>query len=211
MEARKDLQKNIEEKIFNDIIEYINSVELNYESDDYSLVYKDLVSSGFLQITPPEEEPPKMHMLTMDSLKNFQKGNSIKPGNIRLNIRKLIDTIPNVVEMAISIATNIPVLQICSALNIWKALREVLTVEITKEQAFVIVALWKNCNQKQKITLEDGYKATNALCERFSEPKITNIKYNHTIDSLINLQCIELNEGIIWLREWVSKKYVDSI
>ena len=211
MKQRNDLKERIEKEITNNVIEYIINAEQGKENDNNFLIYQNFLNSGFLQITPPEEEPPMMHMLTMDSLKNYQQGSSIKPGNIRLNIKKLIETIPSVVEMAISIAINMPILQVCAALNIWKTLRNILTVEISREQAFVIVALWKNCNQSREISLENGYIATNALYEKLGETPISDTKYNHTIDALVALQCIELDEGIVWLREWISKQYVNSI
>lgn len=31
------------------------------------------------------------------------------------------------------------------------------------------------------------------------------------IDSLIKIECIEVTEDVIWLREWISKNYIYSI
>ena len=179
-------------------------------NDEIFSIYDQLVNCGYLQITSPEEDPPMMHCLTMDSLRDYRQGTSIKPGNIRLNMRQLISAIPSLVEVGISIATDIPILKICAALNIWKSLRDIFTVEITKEQAFVIVSLWKNCDTYQRITLEKGYDATNKLLEKHGEMHFNSLKYNQIIDSLEKIQCVELDEGVIWLREWISKKYIDS-
>lgn len=33
--------------------------------------------------------------------------------------------------------------------------------------------------------------------------------YNRIIDQLINLECIEVINEKIWLREWISQKYVN--
>lgn len=208
---RIDLQKNAQERIKTEISQYMHQTSFKASDIDDSSIYNQFLNSGFLQITPPEEDPPMMQFITMDSLKNYKQGNSIKPGNIRLNIRKLIESIPSAVEMAVSIAIDFPILKICAALNLWQKMKEIFTVEISKEEAFVIVSLWKNCDCRHEISLEKGFISTNELLKKYEEQEFTNIKYNQVIDSLIKLQCIELTEGIIWLREWISKNYIDRI
>ena len=208
---RTDLQENIQEKIKSEISQYMHETSFKGTDINDSLIYNQFLNSGFLQITPPEEDPPMMQFLTMDSLKNYKQGKSIKPGNIRLNIRNLIESIPSAVEMAVGIAIDLPVLKICAALNLWKTIKGFFTVEISKEEAFVIVSLWKNCDSRHEISLEKGFISTNELLKKYEEQEFSNIKYNQVIDSLIKLQCIELTEGVIWLREWISKNYIDRI
>ena len=130
---------------------------------------KQLFESGGLSMTPPQQESLRMNYITLDSLKNFNKGQSIKAGNIRLNIRRFIDYLPDMVSATVEVATDIPILKVCAALNIWKLLRNVLTVEITKEQAIVIIALWENCDQRQRISLEQGFACVSALYEQIEK------------------------------------------
>ena len=208
---RTDLQENIQEKIKSEISQYMHETSFKGTDINDSLIYNQFLNSGFLQITPPEEDPPMMQFITMDSLKNYKQGKSIKPGNIRLNIRNLIESIPSAVEMAVGIAIDLPVLKICAALNLWKTIKGFFTVEISKEEAFVIVSLWKNCDSRHEISLEKGFISTNELLKKYEEQEFSNIKYNQVIDSLIKLQCIELTEGVIWLREWISKNYIYRI
>ena len=133
-----------------EILSIIEKTSISLQEEDISS--KDLLQSFFksggLVITPPQQEPPMMHMLVVDSLHNYNKGESIKPGNIKLNIRHLIEFLPDLTAATVGIAMDIPILKVCAALNIWKMLRAVTTVEITKEQAIVVVALWDNCNQQ---------------------------------------------------------------
>lgn len=207
MRARTDLQKNVETEIKEKLIGYKNE----FRDYDVSELYQELKETGFIQISAPQEEPPKMMMLTIDSLKNYNQGSSIKPGNIRLNIKKLIDAVPGIIEIVVGVNAEMPILLVVAALSLWKTIRDVSTVEITKDQAFVIVALWKNCNTAQKIELDRGYVAVNELLVRYGELEITEMKYNKIIDSLIKIGCIEMEENIIWLREWISKNYISSI
>ena len=82
MEIRYDLQNNKE----TELIKIIDTVT-NESSLDSSLLFENF-KKNCINITPPEEEPPMMQFLTIDSLKNYKSGQSIKPGNIKLNIKK---------------------------------------------------------------------------------------------------------------------------
>lgn len=211
MGLRTDLKQKVETQLKQEIQKHILCANENIA--DCNTIYNELTQQGFIEITSPEEQKERqlMQMLTLSSLKNFNGGNSIKPGNIILNIKTLIDAIPSVIEMTVSIALDIPILKICAALNIWKTVKKIFNVDISKDEAFVIVALWKNCDNRHRILLENGYHATNVLYERYGEPTITEIKYQQIVDSLENLKCIELDNSEIWLREWISKKYIDSV
>ncbi|MCD7928614.1 MAG: hypothetical protein LUF86_00450 [Clostridiales bacterium] len=174
-----------------------------------SLIYNNLVIYGRLSITPPKEPPTHMEYLTMDPLRNYRGGSSIKPGNISLNMRKLVESVPDVITIGAGMASDHPIIIVCGALSICRKLRNIATVKVEKEQAFVIVALWKNCNPDHSISPENGFEVTNKLLNRYGESEITNIKYNHIIDSLEKMQCIELEDNAIWLKEWISDKYIN--
>lgn len=177
--------------------------------DTYSTeIMQSLLKSGGLFITSPQQEPPIMQMLTMDSLRNFNKGQSIKPGNIKLNIRSLINSLPDITAATIGIATDIPILKVCAALNIWKMLRNIMTVEITKEQAITIVALWKNCNQQQRITLEKGFEYFKSVYKNIEKSECTWEQYIKLISELEKIGSLKLDSNGIRLCEWVSNKYI---
>lgn len=210
MTQRTDLQDDVIQQLKTAATENL-SVVLIDENSDILLIYDILAKSGFISISPPLEEPPMMQFLTMDSLRNYKNGRSIKPGNILLNIRKLIEAIPEAISIGAGMVCNNHIATVCGALSLWLKLRDIATINISKEQAFVIVALWKNCNPNHEISLDDGYIATNNLFKQYGEPEITNLKYNMIIDSLVKTECIELTEEIIWLREWISKNYIYGI
>lgn len=207
MKKRNDLQNNAVQQLKSSIAESLSDF-LPDEDVDVSLIYNSLVRCGFISITPPLEEPPVMQLLTIASLRHYREGNSIKPGNIRLNIRKLFETIPDVVSVGAGMVSDNLLVTVCGALSLWLKLRDIATVSISKEQAFAIVALWRGCNPDHKISLDDGFAAMNTLLKQYGEAEITYLKYNIVIDSLIEIQCVELTEGIIWLREWISRKYI---
>lgn len=192
-----------------EILSIIEKTSISLQEEDISS--KDILQSFFksrgLVITPPQQEPPMMHMLVVDSLHNYNKGESIKPGNIKLNIRHLIEFLPDLTAATVGIAMDIPILKVCAALNIWKMLRAVTTVEITKEQAIVVVALWDNCNQQQRITLEKGFECFKSLYENIETSNCTWEQYIKLISDLEKIGSLELDSNGIWLREWISKRY----
>ena len=205
LENRNDLLEIKQAEILS-IIER-TSISLREEDISSKDIFQSFFKSGGLVITPPQQEPPMMHMLVVDSLHNYNKGESIKPGNIKLNIRHLIEFLPDLTAATVGIAMDIPILKVCAALNIWKMLRAVTTVEITKEQAIVVVALWDNCNQQQRITLEKGFECFRSLYENIETSNCTWEQYIKLISDLEKIGSLELDSNGIWLREWISKRY----
>ena len=205
LENRNDLLEIKQAEILS-IIER-TSISLWEEDISSKDILQSFFKNGGLVITPPQQEPPMMRMLVVDSLNNYNKGESIKPGNIKLNIGHLIESFPDLTEAAVGIAMDIPILKVCAALNIWKMLRAVTTVEITKEQAIVVVALWDNCNQQQRITLEKGFECFRSLYESIETSNCTWERYIKLISDLEKIGSLELDSNGILLREWVSKRY----
>lgn len=183
------------------------SISLREENISSKDIMQSFLKSGVLLITPPKQEPPMMHMMIIDSLSNYNKGESIKPGNVKLNIRHLIESLPDLTAAAVEIATDIPILKVCAALNIWKMLRNITTVEITKEQAIAVVALWNNCDQQQRITLEKGFECFKSLYENIETSNRTWEQYIKLITDLEKIGSLKLDSNGIWLCEWVSNRY----
>ena len=206
---RKDLHDNAIQKIKTTISDNLSEFLVDKDQDTLR-IYNELVKSQFITITPPEE-CLLLHCLSLDSLKNYNEGQSIKPGNILLNIKKLVESIPEIVSIGAGMVCDNHIITVCGALSLWLKLRDIATINISKDQAFVIVALWKNCNYKHRISLDDGFIATNNLFNQYGESEISSIKYNMIIDSLLKIECIEITEEIIWLREWISKDYISNI
>lgn len=205
LEDRSDLLENKKAEIAS-IIEK-TSFSLQKEDINPKDIMQSLLESGGLLITSPQQEPPMLHMLVIDSLSNYNRGESIKPGNIKLNIRHLIESLPDLIAATVEVATDIPILKVCAALNIWKMLKNITTVEITKEQAIAIIALWGNCNQQQRITLEKGFECFKSLYGNIEISECTWEQYIKVIGDLEKIGSLKLDNDGICLCEWVSKKY----
>ncbi len=216
-EIRTDLKNNVVRELKSHLENTLTNIP-DTENIKAFEIYDFLEKNDYIKITPPSciylMPPPEtgvMFNITLDSLKNFNSGRSIKPGNIRLNIKKLINALPDAVSLGIGMSSENPIVVVCGALILLLKLKDVATISISKEQAFVIVALWKACNSENKILLNDGFTATNELLKQYGEPQITIKKYNNLIDSLSEMRCIELSEETILLREQISKDYIQGV
>ncbi|MBR1598805.1 MAG: hypothetical protein IJ661_07845 [Lachnospiraceae bacterium] len=205
-ENRNDLLENKKNEIVS-IIER-TSREFGEEGISAKDIMQFFLENGGLLITPPQQEPLRVHMITIDSLNNFNKGESIKPGNIKLNIRRLIEHMPDITSATVGITMDIPILKVCAALNIWKMLRDVMTVKITKVQAIMLISLWVNCDQQHRITLEQGFDCFKSLYEQIEISECTWEQYINLINYLEKIDSLKLKNNGIWLCEWVSKKYI---
>lgn len=206
LENRNDLLEIKQAEIVS-VIERTNISLREEEKISSKDIMQSLLKSGGLLITPPQQDLPTMHMLIIDSLSNYNKGESIKPGNVKLNIRHLIESLPDLTAATVEIAMDIPILKVCAALNIWKMLRDITTIEITKEQAIAIVALWDNCDQQQRITLEKGFECFKSFYKNIETSDCTWEQYIKLISDLEKIDSLKLDSNGIWLREWVSKRY----
>lgn len=204
MERRNDLMRSKRKELESEIEQYCRI----QKTDDTQIIeVKHAMFDSCIIMTPPEQEPPVMHMLVMSSLSDYKRGTSIKPGNIKINMKKLIDTLPESVEAGVALAMDIPILKVCAALHIWKMIRNVMSVEITKEQAVVIMSLWKNADERHIISLEKGWDCANRMCRQTSNKEFTQERYTTILEELERIESIKVNEDGIWLCEWVAQRY----
>jgi hypothetical protein len=163
------------------------------------------VLGAFVELTPPEKPEYVFHLITMNSF--AQDAESRKPGNLFLNWRKLIDIVPDT-TIAAAGATAAPAwLLPFIALYVWNKLWCGAKETLTKDEATIIMALWKHRSGKSTIGEDEGFTRTNEVRLRQGLRTLRRNIYDQAIDRLLRMHCIEMNEGVIWLREWVRITY----
>ena len=95
LKERYDLLEEKRREIISVIIR--TNISLEKKQIDSEEILQSLQNSDVLLLTAPQQEMPMMEFLTVNSLNNYNKGTSIKPGNIILNIRKLIISLPELI------------------------------------------------------------------------------------------------------------------
>lgn len=165
---------------------------------------------AFARITPPEEPEIRMELITISSLYDAPKASSRKPGNVVLNWRKLLDIVPDVSLAGLGAAT-LPVAPqvavVLAGLYIWNKVRRGAVEEFSDVEAVTILALWEHKDAKNKIPEQEGFAKTNEIRGRYALPPLALSQYVAVINRLVSLQCIELEDGVIWLCELVRTKY----
>lgn len=130
---------------------------------------------------------------------------SIKPQNIIVNYHKMIDLIPSTIIMGHDIVNSVPVVKYCAVFLLVKELLNLFSVEIKKEMIYILSTAWKNCDQKQSISVDKCFSIVNQALERNNEEKLSYTEFNYILDSMVKLKSIEILEDIIFLKESVCK------
>lgn len=165
---------------------------------------------AFARVTPPAEPEVTLKLITISSLYDAPKASSRKPGNVVLNWRKLLDIVPDVSLAGLGAAT-LPVAPqvavVLAGLYVWNKLWRGAVEEFSDVEAVTILALWEHRNGKNRIPEQEGFVKTNEVRVRYALSPLTQGQYASAVSRLAALQCVEIEDGVIWLREWVQKKY----
>jgi hypothetical protein len=164
------------------------------------------VVRSFVSFSPPENSKTLTRLITL-KLTERPQGFSRKPGNILMNWRKLLDVTPDVTIAGVGAETAPPWVWPLIGLYVWNKLWRGAEETFSDIEASVMLALWKNRDSEDKISEEEGYLRANEIRTRSNLTTLTNSDYNRAINRLLSLDCIEMNNGIIWLRESVQLAY----
>lgn len=206
LKERYDLLEEKRREIISVIIR--TNISLEKKQIDSEEILQSLQNSDVLLLTAPQQEMPMMEFLTVNSLNNYNKGTSIKPGNIILNIRKLIISLPELItNISDFFSKDSPVYKVYVVLNILKKIKHITTIEITEDQSLAVLALWRNYNQHQRIKLEEGFERCRTLYKSINKPTYTFEQYLKVIDDLEKIGSLHLNDDGILLCELVNIKY----
>ncbi len=129
---------------------------------------------------------------------------SFKPGNIRLNWRKLLEKIPELVLTGAGVAAQ-PWLIFFAGLYLWNVVWSLAKIEIRPEQAMTMFALWKDGRPSRRFPEAEALDIVNAFRVKNEHTAFTTSQFAYVVNELVALDCIELTNGEIWLREWVQK------
>lgn len=161
---------------------------------------------SFVRITPPAEPKQTFRWITVNQ-PDVGGGSSRKPGNVVLSWRKLMDLVPDVAIAAVGGLTSPPWLLPFIGLYVWNKFWCSSEEPLTEVEATVIYALWKNRNGQNKIPEDDGFEKSNGVRKGFGQALLSRQEFGSAVNRLVKMHCIEIEEGIIWLRESVSIKY----
>ena len=166
------------------------------------------VMQHFISVSAPYWEPPPMEMITMHR-GGWRGGTSTKPGNVTLNMRKLVVAIASgTLTIAGAIAT--PWALLPGALVTWDSLWSCLQLEIGEVEASVLWALWKHWDENSTVAKKDVKTFVNRERADFGQQSLSIKEIEYALKNLERMGCIKESRndtGRWWLREWVDIKY----
>jgi len=163
------------------------------------------IVDAFCHMTPPLEPPPVFHMITLHS-GGLRGGETTKPGNLRLNWQNFVRDCGDMVLTAAGVIA-VPILIPFAALSLWNKYWTHATIQLSREQAIALFAMWTRKDNRNRITRDAAIAAINELLTVFRLPSIEGKAFDVIERDLYRLQCIESDEQGIWLREWVKMAY----
>ena len=173
--------------------------------DDVSEHAERLVNA-FCSVNPPLEPPMVIEMITLHS-GGRRGGNTRKPGNIILNWRRLVQDSADLVLTGAGVAAT-PWLIPLAALSIFNKLWSHSGIEVSREQAACLFAMWHHRDENNRIEIDRAHAESDALFDVFTWPSLERAGFEAVLQDLVQMRCVELPDAkTIWLREWVRTSY----
>jgi hypothetical protein len=168
-------------------------------------VAERLVDS-FCALTPPLDPPVVVHYITINSL-GSGGARSRKPGNLWLNWRKLASEFGDLSLTVVGVVAE-PKLIPLAALSIWNKVWTHSSIELSREHATVLYAMWQGRDKDNRLFEADAIQKSGLIFQLNGWPALEQRAYETIIADLERLRCIERKgSGVIWLRESVKKSY----
>ncbi len=147
----------------------------------------DLISV-FARVTSPEKEEIRFHLITIGK-GGMGGGTTTKPGNIILNLRKLVTTLAGG-ALTIAGALEASWTLVLGALVVWDSIYSGLQVPISEREATIIRSMWLNSDKRQTIAHRDLLALVNEHLERNGRAKISQQELSDSLGILERLTCI---------------------
>tara|TARA_R110001592_G_C13149786_1_gene748072 strand:- start:1493 stop:2113 length:621 start_codon:yes stop_codon:yes gene_type:complete len=179
----------------------------NIEAPDVTTL-ADAILHNLVQTSPPEEENHQVHLIIMGHM-GRGGGRSTKPGNIRLNIGKLMEAIASGVLTTVG-AVQLPFTAPFAALLVWCSLLRSTQVAITETEGCVLYVMWVYKNQDRDIEKSTLLTLCNGLLEKYDKPLLTQGVLNESLSALQKIRAIETSprsSAKWWLRERAQVSY----
>ena len=202
-----------------DFLQQKKELEIIAEIKDSSLIESSVpiekVFQYVFEVTPPIAEDEFISMndgrlskIVLHDEYGMTGAHSIKPGNIMINFKKVIET---TIETGVSAAGSAghPYLMIMTGLLGLRKLLGLKKIELKETHAMVITFLWDlNNNNKLQISNIDLLNEINEHFEKLGKQRLDNIEFNRVLSELDELRSIKLSpNGTIDLIEKVTLNY----
>lgn len=136
-------------------------------------------------------------------------GTSIKPGNVRMNIRKLVNAIASGVLTIVGVV-QVPWTALFGALVVWESLYSSVEVKLTETEASVLWTLWLLKDDRFTVAKDGLLSNVNSERQRYGRSPMTHTELGDSLSSLVRIKSIKQSADDPtrwWLCEWVRVSY----
>lgn len=163
----------------------------------------------FACITPPEEGDVYMEMITAASFSGRGGGRSSKPGNIRLNMRLLLEAIASGTFTVVSLK-DAPWAAPFAAIMLWNSVWRAAQVELTEQEVAILWTMWRIRDSDKCVKESLLLPAVSEHVAKHGLTPISESDVRHGLERLAKIETIARSRrsaGEWRLIEWVQKSY----
>lgn len=189
------------------ILTYWKSVGLKPSPGD-ALEAATKVISNFTEVTPPRKGPRVLESITLRPGARGG-GHSVKPGNIFLNLQKLVTTLA-ASSLTVMGTVAVPWTAPLAAIVIWNSVWSNLKVELTEREAAILWTMWVNRDDDRCVADVDLLDKVNSGLRAYGRSSISRQELDDALETLKKMGCIEWSESDPpkwWLRESMQVSY----
>jgi len=160
----------------------------------------------FIEVMPSDSMSGNVKCYQLLTIKNggVVGGHSRKIRNIIIKTRKLIDIIPDLVLTSAGTLSSQWWIIFFAPLHIWKTLCCNADIELDRNHAMAIYALWKNVDLNNKISKNLALQKVNERLQGNNFKELNEDEFNKVIDRLCRIGCIKIEYEEISLIESVK-------
>lgn len=170
--------------------------------------FAEAILDACITTRPPEAAGSRIYYVTLGTM-GQGGGASTKPGNIRLNLGKLMEAVASSTLAAVS-ATQAPWTAPFAALVIWTSLWRAAEVPVSETEAGVLYVMWLHKNEDRDVLDVGLLQKCNAMLHKYGRPPLSSQQLNQALRKLSKIGTIERSPRgpeLWWLREWVRVAY----
>jgi len=168
----------------------------------------ELLFKSYIKVTPPEKEQALMHLVTTSSFGGRGGGKSVKSGNIKLNMSKLLEAVSAGVFTVIS-ANAAPWAIPFAGVLLWQSLWKTIKIDLTELDVVVLITLNRLKNNSKVVVekVDDILIEVNKTLNKYERSLATKQDLTHSIANLNAIDSLDICDSGFFIREWVRVRY----
>lgn len=161
-----------------------------------------------VRVAPPEEQREIIEYITLNRT-GRGGGRTSKPGNIRFNIRALIDALSSGTLGVVGVQ-EMPYLLPLVAIVFWNAIRRSMNIQLTENEGAVLYVMWMHRDSENKVPNSGLLDKVNAHLKKYGRTPLSTGDLDSACKRLEQIACIRRarsDREKWWLREWIQPTY----